>query len=240
MPDHHDELSRLRSTIASLLDPAAPADALESYYALQHDARRTRLHVSLDSHDRADGFLAVCQTGQDLFRPLVVLRAPEEALDGLLQAGLSAGRPYFFIAPLALREALAARLPLVDVEAYRVYSLRQHEFRPVINILVQREAAPDGGQRWVIRESGGQAAAVAGINWRSTHWAEIYVHVDMRARGRGLGRSVVSACTSWLFDQGLQPLYLAAEGNTHSIALAEALGYRDARARKFTAAITGG
>ena len=68
-----------RRAIRPLLSPSDPGDALTSYYALWHDPRRTSLVLHYDEKQRPDGFIAVCQTGADLFRPLVTFRAPDEA-----------------------------------------------------------------------------------------------------------------------------------------------------------------
>lgn len=233
-----EDLARARRLAAALLDERLAEDAVEAYYALHHAPRRTRLLVRQDVDGRARAFVAVCQTGLDLFRQLAVIRAGNALqVDALLAAALAPGRAYFALAPAGLREEVATAAELSDEQLYRVYTIPRHAFQPVINVLVQRESTPDGEPRWVIRgraaEPGdGPTVAVAGVNWRSPRWAEVYVQVEPAARGRGLGRSVVSACTSWLFDQGLQPLYLVADDNSESIGLAEALGYRDSRARK--------
>ena len=52
----------------------------------------------------------LCQTGIDLFRPLVTLSAPDEATVGdLVHAALAHNRPYQIIVPLALASAVATR-----------------------------------------------------------------------------------------------------------------------------------
>jgi len=228
-----------RTDIQTLLDERSPADALAAYYALHHEPRRTRLYVHTTPRGYTDGFLAVCQTGMDLFRPVAVLHAPgAEATRVLLREGLAPGRPYFLIGPRVLLQWAAAVATLAETNVYRVYTLAAEDFMPVINVLVQREpagAGGGGGSRWLIRGAGGEIAALAGINWRSPHWAEVYVQVHPGARGRGLGRSTVSACTAWLLEQRLRPLYLVAEDNAESIELAEAVGYHDTGNRMFMA-----
>jgi GNAT superfamily N-acetyltransferase len=228
-----------RTDIQLLLDERSPADALAAYYALHHERRRTRLYVHTTPRGHTDAFLAVCQTGLDLFRPVAVLHAPgAEATRALLREGLSPGRPHFLIGPRVLLEWAGAVATLTEPNVYRVYILAAQNFRPVINVLVQREPAGAGGgnaSRWLIRGAGGEIAALAGINWRSPLWAEVYVQVHPGARGRGLGRSVVSACTAWLLEQRLRPLYLVAEDNDESISLAEAVGYHDTGNRMFMA-----
>jgi len=71
-----DELERLRLKVRPLLHMSAPTDALYAYYAFYHDPRRTQLYVHENAAGHADGFVAVCQTGQRLFQPTVVLRTP--------------------------------------------------------------------------------------------------------------------------------------------------------------------
>ena len=66
--DKLKEVNEKRRAIRHLLSPTDPADALGSYYALWHDPRRTRLTLHYSASEHADGFLAVCQTGADLFR----------------------------------------------------------------------------------------------------------------------------------------------------------------------------
>ena len=61
--------NQTRTLVAGLLS-TQPADALASYFALEHDSRRTRLFVRNDARGRATAFVAVCQTGIDLFAPL--------------------------------------------------------------------------------------------------------------------------------------------------------------------------
>ncbi len=72
------ELNEKRRAIRPLLSPTDPADALTSYYALWHDPRRTQLTLHHDDRHRVDGFVTISQTGVDLFRPLVTLRAPDD------------------------------------------------------------------------------------------------------------------------------------------------------------------
>jgi predicted GNAT family acetyltransferase len=75
--------------------------------------------------------------------------------------------------------------------------------------------------------------ALAGVNWRSPAFAEIFVYVHPRGRGRGWGKSVVSACTAALLDEHIRPLYTVEEGNEASGHIAESLGYVDTGLRQF-------
>ncbi|NJM40187.1 MAG: hypothetical protein HC853_05195 [Anaerolineae bacterium] len=62
---------------AAMLLTTKPSDALASYFALEHDEKRTKLTVREDERGRTLAFVAVCQTGIDLFRPLVIARGDD-------------------------------------------------------------------------------------------------------------------------------------------------------------------
>jgi GNAT superfamily N-acetyltransferase len=228
-----NELNEKRRAIRPLLSPTAPADALTSYYALWHDPRRTQLTLHHDARDRVDGFVAVCQTGADLFRPLVTLRAPDEPVAGyLLQEALTPNRPYQVIVPVMLAAAVREHMDISSSTLNRIYLLDPARFQPIINVLVQRVAGADGSPRFQI-ESQGQVAAMSGTNWRSPTFAEVFVYVHPSGRGRGWGKSVVSACTNALLEERVRPLYVVEEGNEASIRIAEDLGYVDTGLRTF-------
>jgi hypothetical protein len=230
-----DELSEKRREIRALLSPHDPADATASYYALWHDPRRTQITVSHDSRGKADGFVAVCQTGADLFRPLVTLRAPDaDAVSVLLRNALSPHRPYLVMVPVALASAVRECLEIQQSRMLRVCRLEPARFQRIVNVLVQQIQTADGNPRFQI-ESQGQVAAVSGTNWRSPTFAEILVHVHPGSQHRGWGKSVASACTSALLEDRLRPLYLVDDQNRHSIRIAEDLGYLDTGLREVVA-----
>jgi GNAT superfamily N-acetyltransferase len=235
-----NELNEKRREVRRVLSPADPADALASYYALWHDPRRTQITLHHNAQGRADGFLVVAQTGADLFRPLVVLRAPsEDAAVQLMRSTLAANRPYQVIVPLTLASAVRKAMLVTNSRLTYVYRLDPARFEPVINVLVRRVAppgdqeSPGGGHYRFEIESQGQVMAMSGTNWRSPDYAEVFVYVHPRARGRGWGRSVVSACSNALLEERLRPLYMAEEGNPASQRIAEALGYVDTGLRDF-------
>jgi GNAT superfamily N-acetyltransferase len=232
-PRKPEDLNEKRRAIRSLLSPTDPADALVSYYALWHDPRRTQLVLHHGARGQADGFVAVCQTGADLFRPLVTLRAQDEAAVGeLLRAALVPNRPYQVIVPVTLASAVREQMEISRSTLNRLYLLDPGRFQPVINVLVQRIDGPEGNPRFQI-ESQGQTAALAGVNWRSPAFAEVFVYVHPMGRGRGWGKSVVSACTSALLEARLRPLYMVEKSNEASIRIAEDLGYVDTGKRTF-------
>jgi GNAT superfamily N-acetyltransferase len=228
------DLQALRLKARVMLHLSDPVDALYAYYALYHDPRRTELFVHEDADGHADGFAAVCQTGQRLFQPTVALRARNEraAVEALRRA-LIPGRPYAVITTLDLMDAVGQVVGVQQAEINHLYSLESARFRPIINVLVVPEEGMGGLPRFVIRSQEGAVAAEAGLNWVSPHFAEVFVHVAPDARGRGWGRSVLSACTTWAVRSARQPLYVVNEANEASIALAEAVGYVDAGAREF-------
>jgi GNAT superfamily N-acetyltransferase len=228
------DLQALRLKARIMLHLSDPVDALYAYYALYHDPRRSELFIHEDAEGHADGFAAVCQTGQRLFQPTVALRARNErtAVE-VLHRALVPGRPYTVITTLDLMDAVGQVVDVQQAEINHLYSLEPVRFQPVINVLVVAEEGIGGLPRFVIR-SQREVAAEAGLNWASPHFAEVFVHVEPDARGRGWGRSVLSACTTWAVRSAHQPLYVVNEANEAGIALAKAVGYVDTGVREFS------
>lgn len=223
-----------RNEARRLLSHSEPGDALASYYALWHDPSRTRLTIHYDTTGRADGFIAVCQTGADLFRPLVTLRAPNsETVQELVLASLAPDRPYTIIAPVGLASSVREHLSVSHAALECIYSLDPSRFHPTVNVLVQRSTGPDGSPRYQI-ESSGEVVALSGTNWRSPTFAEVFVYVHPRGRGRGWGQSVASACAADLLAARLRPLYAVREENAGSVRLAREIGFADTGGRQFT------
>lgn len=229
------ELGRERDAIRPLLSLTDPGDALTAYYALYHSPALTRLFVHRGPSGVADGFLAVCTTGADLFRPLVVGRAlGDDVLEALLREALIVGRPYHFSMPLRYAPVVERVVTVSEVRVGMVLVLDPAAFAPVLNVLVTRAEGASGGLRFEIR-SGGRVMAASGTNWRSPHFAEVYVYTDPQGRGRGWAKSVASACTEALLSQRVRPLYVVAEGDEVSLGLAASLGYRDSGHREWIA-----
>jgi RimJ/RimL family protein N-acetyltransferase len=219
-----------RDGFLSLTDPA---DALAAYYALYHDPGRTRLWLQYDGRGRIDGLVAICQTGFDLFQPMVVLRAHDDEIAvELLGEALQPGRPYYVVTTPTLDLAVRAMVRLDREEVNLVYWFDPSRYQPKINVLVQPARAPDGSPRYII-QSRGETAAEAGLNWRSPHFAELFVHTQPWARGRGWGTAVVAACANTLVQSGVQPLYMVSDENVASKQLAESVGFVDTGAREF-------
>ncbi|NIR60157.1 MAG: hypothetical protein GWO02_11895, partial [Gammaproteobacteria bacterium] len=90
---------------------------------------------------------------------------------------------------------ISPHLRLTNAQTARVMRLDPARFRPEMNAMVVTKAEADGSPRAEVRRGQG-AVAVAGVNWRSPVFAEIFVRVENEARGRGWGRSVVRAVTA--------------------------------------------
>ena len=220
-----------RQQVRQLLDDSSPADAPTAYYALFHPAARSSLFTRVNGNGRVQGFLGQFQTGIDLFRPLITLacRDAEIAAD-LMAEALTPGRPYILFANLNQLPLVGGSLRIDQHRILEIYRLDVGRFQPVVNVLVQCTQTPDGAPRCTI-ESGGQRA-VAGVNWQSPAFAEIYVHTDPGARQRGWGTSVAAAVTQAVLKEGRIPLYLVEPDNEASRQLASGLGYVDTGARQ--------
>ncbi len=228
-------LEARRASARVLLNERSVADALASYYALHHPADRSELfvHPKAAHPNRADGFLVRARTGLDLFRPLVTFRAPtEDVALALFREGLIPGRPVYLTVPESLAFWANKYLTVTDAELHRVYRLNPARYQPILNVLAVMSASPDGTPRCEIR-SGDQVGAVAGINWQSPHFAEIYVYTDPAMRGRGWGRSVVATVVGQILKSGRTPLYVVADSNEVSMRLAEAVGFEDTGLREY-------
>jgi GNAT superfamily N-acetyltransferase len=222
-----------RAAIRALLDERSPVDALASYYALHAAPERTHFAIHTGADGRVDGFLARARTGMDLFRPLVTLRAPaSNVVEALLREGLVANQPNYLTVPESLAVWVNKYLSVTDAEIHHIYQMDAARHTPLINVLLTTSDDGNGGPRCEIR-SGGQLGAVAGVNWQSPRFAEIYVYTDPAVRGRGWGKAVVSTLAGRLLETGRTPLYVVAESNDYSIRLAEAAGFVDTGFREY-------
>jgi ribosomal protein S18 acetylase RimI-like enzyme len=229
-------LQRERAAIRPLLTKS-PADALASYYALHHPPEKSDVFVTPRAAAATgapiDGFLVRARTGMDLFRPLVTYRAQNDAAAAdLFAQGLVPGRPVYLTVPDNQAGYANKHLTVADAELHRIYRLNPALHEPIFNVLVVTSTSADGLPRCEIR-SGQRAGAVAGINWQSPDYAEVYVYADPAVRGRGWGKSVVSALVGRILQTGRTPLYVVAESNEYSIRLAEAVGFEDLGHREY-------
>ncbi len=228
-------LDQMRSAVRLLLDERSTADALAAYYALYHPADRTELFVypAEGAARPPRGFLVRARTGMDLFRPLVTARLrDDETARALLGRGLVAGRPVYLTVPESEARWANKYLQVTEAELHRIYRYAPEKYQPEINVLVLTSTGADGLPRCEIR-SGDRAGAVAGINWQSPRFAEVYVYTDPAVRGRGWGKSVVRALVGLILKSGRTPLYVVAESNGYSIRLAEAVGFVDTGQREY-------
>jgi hypothetical protein len=173
--------------------------------------------------------LAVCQTGRDLFVPLVVLRSPADGVGDLVRRALLPGRPYLVVAPPDLRPALEEALHIQAPHVNVVYGLEPGAFRPVLNAMVQQAGA---AYRYEIRVRGHTVAA-AGVDWFTDTFAHVYAYTSDDYHGRGWGKAVGASCVQDVLADSLLPLYTAAEENVAAQALAASLGFQDSAAREF-------
>ncbi len=224
-----------RALVRRLIDEQAPADALAAYYALYAPTERAEVFVQTSTPPPApaDGFLVRARTGIDLFRPLVTYRAKAEAAAAaLFEQGLIPGHPVYLTVPTDLANYANKHLRVTDAEIHRLYRLDPAQHQPHINVLVLTGRDPHGGPRCEIR-AGDDPGAVAGLNWQSPRFAEIYVYTHSSVRGRGWGKSVVGTLAGLVLQSGRLPLYVVAESNDYSIRLAESVGFVDTGAREF-------
>jgi len=232
------DLDRERLKVRSLLSLSAPADALYAYYAFYHDPERTELRVHEDAEGHTDGFVAVCQTGQRLFQPTVVLRTPKaDVAVKLLREALEPGRPYYLITTLDLKEVASTVVDMPNPEISRVYTIDLSRFEYDVNVMVVAEEGVEGRPRFVVR-SREEIVAEAGAAWLSAHFAAVYARATPGARERGLGVSVLSTCTRWVVRSGRHPLMIVDIEDDHTTALAERIGYVDTGARELAGDVT--
>lgn len=227
--DGPGDTAEKRKLIRSLLAPADPADAMTAHYALWYDERRVELSVQRGPAGNTDGFVAVCQTGRDLFIPLVVLRTPQETAGELLACALRPGRAYLVVTLPKLRSAVESTMSLSYMQTNAIYELDPEAYRPVVNVMVQPGGTPF---RYEIRVQE-RVVAAAGVNWHTDLFADMYVYAEPAVRGRGWARAVGSACVKDLLSARLLPLYTVGETHCASQHLATSLGFTDSGAREF-------
>ncbi len=230
-----------------LLHERDARDAMEAYYAFHHPDDKTTLVLSPEGVEQnpaghADGYIALSRTGIDLFRPLVTLRLPTDrdgtafqAASDLFFRAFAPGQPVILNAPERYRPLIEACFEIHAEEALHLYALDPARYEPVINVLVTRSTGPFDWPRFSISSSqSGQeeVVAAASLNWQSPYFAEIAVNTRPQHRRQGWGKSVVSALSGYLLDEGRIPLYVVSESNRASAQLAEGLGFVDTGARE--------
>lgn len=230
-------LAAKRRAIRHLLDERDPADAMAAYFALYAPDHKTRLITYPAETERAIGYIALSQTGMDLFRPFVTLRLPEDDLMvgvELIYDALMPGAAVILNAPDRYAPLMYALFDVHVEENLKLFRLDPARFEPIINVLVTQTTSHNGLPQFIVRQltrDGDEIAASAGLNWLSPTYGEISVNTSPRYRRQGRGRSVVAAMVAYLLDNGRQPLYVVAENNEASIRLAESVGFVDSGRR---------
>lgn len=231
-------LAEYRRLIRPLLPEHLPANALEVYFAFHHPDHKTSLSTYPPPSVAAgvQGYVAVSQTGMDLFRPLVTLRLPLDDMSACLDLLYGALRPetaVFLSAPETHFPLINALFDIQVEDHLHLYVLAPERFTPVINLLVTRTTTANGLPRFVIRTADNQIAASAQLNWQSPRFAELAVYTAAGQRRQGLGRSVVAALAQHVWENGRTPLYAVMADNPSSRQLAESVGFVDTLARTF-------
>jgi hypothetical protein len=191
----------------------------------------------------------MARTGIDLFRPLITVRFPSSTYGGQIDIDLTAemihasipdGMGVILSTLEDYKPILGALFEIHKEQRLKVFALNRARFEPVINVLVTKAESYNGLPRYMIRQTGqtangdsGEILASAGINWRSPHYAELYVHTKYSHRRQGLGLSVVSSMAQHVLELGQIPLYVANASNDASLQLARSLGFVDTGARWF-------
>jgi len=214
-----------RGELAVLIDEHSAADSMAAYYALLHPSDRVSLFAYQPTRSGLRGFLALAQTGLDLFRPLAVPFVGQRAgLSELLRAALRPGRPVVLHIPAEQRPWALEVAELSDARPAELFRFDPRRFRTIVNVLVVESQSPNGWPRYEIRAADGSVAA-AGLNWKGPSFAELYLAVDPKAKGRGFGTSVLAAITRGLIEEKVSPLYRLADDDLAARVEAEDLGF---------------
>jgi hypothetical protein len=226
-----------RQILSRLVDLHSVADAMPAYYALEHPCDRTQLFGFYPSPDRLSGFMAVAQTGYDLFRPIVIpFVANDEALKGLLAEGLQPNRAYLVYLPIDQQDFLRKEIPYQPLQVSNLLRLDIRAFTPILNVMITQVEAASGLPRFEIRSSV-QGYAAAGINWMSSTAAEMYVEADEAGRRRGFTKSVLSALIEFLIGKSRTVLFRVADDDYDAFEDAFDLGFKPTGVRTLLAEV---
>ena len=197
-----------------------------------YDERRVQLTLHTLPGGQVDGFVAVCQTGYDLFVPLVVLRAPAGAVDELLREALQPGRPYTVIAPIAARPGIERAMVLDRQQVNRIYRFESADRPP-------RDQCDGPAGRGAVSVRNSVARGTGGLGGRHQlavpiAWPRCMSIPSREYQGRGWATAVGAACVRALLEKGLCADLC---GGANRIALLDsvalALGFRETGAREF-------
>ncbi len=240
-------LAEKRQAIRSLLHDRDPADAQATYYAFHHPDEKIQLITYPRESSLAEGYICLARTGIDLFRPLITMRLPNSAgsretdfnrAAELIHSSIPEGMGVILSTLSEYQPLLGALFEIQQEQHLKVLALDRTRFEPVINVLVTKAESYNGLPRYIIRQQNqtanndvGEILASAGLNWRSSYFAELYVHTKSSFRRQGLGLSVVSAIAQHVLEMEQTPLYVANTDNDASMQLARSLGFVDTGAR---------
>ena len=223
-----------RDSLRSLIDVRSAADALASYYGLVHECDRVQLYGYYRNNHSLSGFMAVAQTGIDLFRSLAIpFVGTQQGLLELVLGGLQPGRHYLLYLPVEQQEYLIGTAELTSLEVSNLLRLDTRGFEPVLNVLIERRHTPDGLPRYEIKSSNGFAAA--GINWQTEHAAEIYAEGDVPGYRRGFTKAVLGGLISQLIHDRLTVFLRVPDDDYRSFEDAFDLGFKPTGVRQLFA-----
>jgi hypothetical protein len=233
----HEIKTSDREQLVPLLNIEAASNALATYCALHHPADKLKLYVSSDGGGNPNGFIAIAQTGLDLFRPIAVpFVASSKILGELLRVALRPGQPVLLYLPLEQRDWLIDDLVLTEPRITELLRIDPMSFRPIVNVLVIEVGTPSGLPRYEIRTKSGSMAA-AGINWLGERFSEVYLEADHEAQVRGLALSVLSAMNSHLLEENRIPLFRSDDSNKLGYDELLSVGYRATGTRTLIAQV---
>jgi hypothetical protein len=225
----------VRGSLAPLINSHSASDALAAYCALIHPAEKLKLYVSYDGGGNPNSFLAIAQTGMDLFRPLAVpFVASRDTLIELLLSALAPNQPVLLHLPLEQQDWLDENILLTESRITELLRLDPRSFEPILNVLVMEVHMPSGLPRYEIKTKSGSHAA-AGINWMGERFSEIYLEADREAQIRGLALSVLSAMSNRVLEESRIPLFGLDSQAEIEFRELHNLGYRSTGARTLTA-----
>jgi hypothetical protein len=215
-----------RALLEPLLNQRAASDAIITYYALKHPARKVNLFAALGSRGVPTSFLVLAQTGIDLFRPLVIpFVASSDVLNQLLDIAIAPDRPFILQMPLEQKDWLDSSFELSNIRTAELLRLDPVVFEPIINVLVLEVSTPDDYSRYEIRSTSG-AYAAAGVNWVGDGFAEVYVDFEKEAIERKFAVSVLSAMSNKLLEEKNIPIFLREDESAVTYQALERIGFR--------------
>jgi hypothetical protein len=224
-----------RALLEPLLNQRSASDAIVTYYALKHPAKKVNLFASLGAGGKPVSFLVLAQTGMDLFRPLVLpFVASLEVLNQLMDIAIGSDQPFIIQLPLEQRDWLDSSFELSNVHTAELLRMDKSAFKPIVNVLVTEVETPNDFSRFEIRSNSGSIAA-AGINWAGDEYAEVYLDFDKEAIKRNFTLSVLSAMSNKLLERNHIPLFLLEDRSAIPYQSLEGLGFRSTGQRLITA-----